>query len=89
MAEMMVKKNIPAVFLPGSATDKLRSLLRRAGYRGQHTEATSMEEAVGRAVSLAKPKQPIVLSPGAASFGLFVHEFDRGDAFVKAVKRLR
>jgi len=29
-----------------------------------------------------------LLSPGAASFGLFVNEFDRGDAFARAVRKL-
>jgi len=28
------------------------------------------------------------LSPGAASFGLFKHEFDRGEAFKRVVKNL-
>lgn len=31
----------------------------------------------------------VLLSPGAASFGLFKHEFDRGEQFVEAVRKLR
>jgi len=29
-----------------------------------------------------------VLSPGCASFGVFINEFDRGDQFRNAVKKL-
>ena len=47
-----------------------------------------MDEAVHTAVQKAKKGQAIVLSPGAASFGLFVHEFDRGEKFIRTVKRL-
>jgi UDP-N-acetylmuramoylalanine-D-glutamate ligase len=31
----------------------------------------------------------VLLSPGAASFGVFQNEFDRGDQFRAAVERLR
>lgn len=77
------------VFLPGSGTEKLLSALRRAGDRRHHEVVSTMSMAVRRAVAMAQPKQPIVLSPGAASFGLFVHEFDRGDQFIRAVRQLR
>ena len=89
LAKEMVRRKLPTVFLPGNATDILLKLLRKYGYRAPHIFATSMEQAVHQAMELSKPKQPIVLSPGAASFGLFVHEFDRGDKFVKSVRRLR
>lgn len=89
LARAMVKHKLPTIFLPGNATDKILKLLRKYGYRAPHMFATSMEQAVHQAVELAKPSQAIVLSPGCASFGLFVHEFDRGEKFVKAVQKLR
>lgn len=48
-----------------------------------------MEDAMDAAVRLAKPGDTVLLSPGAASFGVFRNEFDRGDQFRAAVERLR
>ncbi len=48
----------------------------------------SMDDAVKSAFSLASPKDTVLLSPGAASFGLFKNEFDRGDKFTEAVLSL-
>ena len=45
-----------------------------------------METADDLAFTCAEKGDWLVLSPGAASFGLFANEFDRGDAFVKAVQ---
>lgn len=51
--------------------------------------ARTMAGAVRMAARAARPGDAVLLSPGAASFGLFQHEFDRGDRFAKAVKALR
>lgn len=48
----------------------------------------SMSEAVQRAYQKATPETNIILSPAAASFGMFVNEFERGNAFRQAVGRL-
>lgn len=47
-----------------------------------------MEQAVKVASSLSKKGDIIVLSPAAASFGMFVNEFDRGRQFIKAIKKI-
>lgn len=88
LAQRLTRLKIRMVLLPGSATKQLLKALQGAGYPGQVAEAKSMSAAVRRAVRLAEPHQPIILSPGAASFGLFQHEFDRGEQFIQAVKRL-
>ncbi len=89
LAKKLLVSRIRIVFLPGTGTTKLLAALRRQGDRRQHHIALSMKDAVQQAIRLSRPKQTIVLSPGAASFGLFVHEFHRGDEFTRAVRELR
>ena len=48
--------------------------------------AESMMQAVIMAHARAQKGDYVILSPGAASFGLFVNEFDRGDQFAEAIK---
>ncbi len=51
-------------------------------------DAKTMREAVRAAFRDAKRGDVVLLSPGAASFGLFQHEFDRGEQFIRAIRRL-
>ena len=39
------------------------------------------EKAVKKAYQLAGKEEVVLLSPGAASFGMFKNEFDRGEKF--------
>ena len=80
------------VFLPGTATEKMRSAFQ--SFIIHHSsfiirDARSMREAVRQATACAHRGDTVLLSPGAASFGLFRHEFDRGDQFVREVRHLR
>ncbi len=47
-----------------------------------------MNEAIGQAVALAKKGDTVLLSPGAASFGLFRNAYERGDQFRGLVNKL-
>jgi UDP-N-acetylmuramoylalanine--D-glutamate ligase len=47
-----------------------------------------MKKAVASAAKIAQAGDIILLSPGCASFGLFRHEFERGDKFNQAVNSL-
>lgn len=78
------KKHIGIFLLPGNASDKMKEEFDRHGIA--YEEVDSMKSAVARASETAQSGDTIVLSPGAASFGLFKNEFDRGEQFVKAVK---
>ncbi|MFA5070085.1 MAG: UDP-N-acetylmuramoyl-L-alanine--D-glutamate ligase [Patescibacteria group bacterium] len=62
-------------------------IAKQLGKKIKHEVVKSMEEAVGRAVKLSQKGDIVLLSPGAASFGLFKHEFDRGEQFKKCVKQ--
>ncbi len=72
------------VFLPGGATDKIKKFLKMP-----YEEAADMARAVRCAIKFAKKGDVVLLSPAAASFGLFQNEFDRGEQFVKEVKKLK
>lgn len=77
------------VLLPGTATTAMERALARADAPAslRAHDARSMAEAVRIVRRLARPGDVVLLSPGAASFGLFQHEFDRGDQFLREVKR--
>lgn len=89
-AKKIAAANVRAfVVLPGTATDNLVRCLKGA-YKNppQMLPVKSMQEAVQTAASVAKRGDAVLLSPGATSFGLFEHEFDRGQQFIEAVGQL-
>lgn len=88
MARAIKKYAAAAVLLPGTATEKLKQEFR-INNKVVVVNVFSMKEAVDEAYNLAVKGDYVILSPGAASFGLFLNEFDRGEKFVKAVKALR
>lgn len=85
LAEVIKHQSVVVILLPGTATPKIQQALR--GYKKQLL-ARTMNEAVGFARDMAAPDSIVLLSPAAASFGLFLHEFDRGQKFIQAVKLL-
>jgi UDP-N-acetylmuramoylalanine--D-glutamate ligase len=48
----------------------------------------SVDAAVRSALETADQGDVVVLSPGCASFGMFLNEFDRGYKWKEAVRRL-
>lgn len=83
-----IKKDVDAlILLPGDATDKIKSQVKNLKIPSSKIcEVSTMRKAVIRARRIAKKGDWVLLSPGAASFGLFANEFDRGTQFVKALK---
>ena len=65
------------VLLEGSATDRLAENLPFP-VAGRYQD---LEQALAQAVALARSGDAVILSPGCASFGMFQHEFERGEAF--------
>jgi len=84
------KKYVKAlVLLEGNETPTLERELQRVGYKGDVWLVDSMKKAVLVAVHTADRGDAVLMSPACSSFGMFVNEFDRGDQFVKIVKRLK
>jgi len=74
------------VYLEGTATADIQASV---GASVPSVVATSMEDAVKLASKGAEEGDTVILSPGAASFGMFKNEFDRGEQFVEAVKKIK
>jgi len=91
-AKKIVQKTKHAILLKGNATEKIIDEIRKIAGNDfvQLIEIVdSMDAAVLIAQKKAQKNDVVVLSPGAASFGLFLNEFDRGDKFREAVKKLK
>jgi UDP-N-acetylmuramoylalanine--D-glutamate ligase len=75
------------ILLAGTGSEKLIPLLREKGisYNGPFDD---LDKAVRCAASLAGDTDIVALSPGCASFGMFLNEFDRGKKWKEAVLRL-
>ena len=73
--------------LKGSATDKIIRLLEEEAvpYRGPFA---SLAEAASSAQREAEEGSVVLFSPAAASFGMFMNEFDRGRQFKQIVEAL-
>ena len=75
------------VLLEGVATKKIIKELKKnkTDFIGP---VNSMKKAVNEAVKLADKGDIVLLSPAAASFGIFKNEFDRGDQYIAAVRKI-
>jgi UDP-N-acetylmuramoylalanine--D-glutamate ligase len=73
--------------LAGTGSEKLAPLLRGRGIPFQGP-FDSVDAALKALLEKARPGDIILLSPGCASFGIFQNEFDRGDRWKEAVRRL-
>ncbi|PIR41693.1 MAG: UDP-N-acetylmuramoyl-L-alanine--D-glutamate ligase, partial [Candidatus Yanofskybacteria bacterium CG10_big_fil_rev_8_21_14_0_10_37_15] len=84
----VVKKYVKALILfRGLASDKIISALGKTKISVEI--ADSMKKAMEIAKASVKKGDIVLLSPGAASFGVFKNEFDRGEQFNKIVKNLK
>lgn len=89
MARAIGKHVKHLVLLDGTATPKLEKALLGVRSAVPLGPASSMRAAVKEAMRHAGKGDIVLLSPGCASFGMFVNEFDRGDRFVEEVRRLK
>lgn len=89
----IIKYHVPPerlTLIDGTATTKLVRELLRIGYRVPQPKESfeeCVEEAFAR-VMTAQGARTLLFSPGAASFGKFLHEFDRGERFNALIARM-
>lgn len=86
LAQIIKKRVDHLALIPGSASIKLLK------YLGPKTISFSQHQtlpsALKKACKKAKRNYTILFSPAAASFNLFLNEFDRGEQFRKLVKKI-
>jgi len=81
------------ILLKGSATEAFATDMRAAAARQGRPDPVegvfdNFAGAIQRARELAEPGDVVLLSPGFTSFGMFLHEFDRGNQFRALVQAL-
>ncbi len=74
-----------SVLFSGTATDKIKSYFKQNF--GRVIETMRMETAVNIVIEKAEAGDVIILSPGAASFGIFKNEYDRNDQYLHFIKK--
>lgn len=80
---------IEGVVLIGETANKIEAALNAVGYKSYVHEGYSMERAVARCRSMAKPGNNVLLSPACASFDMFSNCEQRGDVFKKLVMEMK
>ncbi len=86
-ARELARREATVLLFAGTASSKLADELRAHGVEPAGI-FDSMDEAVHAAALLAVPGGVVLMSPGCASFGMFQNEFDRGEQFRQAVRRI-
>ncbi len=89
LAKKIQEKAKAVILFKGEASDDLKKELKKI--RADHLikkEVAGMFEAIEEAKKWARRGDVVLLSPGAASFGLFKNEFDRGKQFRQIVLNL-
>ena len=90
MATEIARQTVRAVIIIGANAAKIEQSLHQASVTaitvvlGQ----TTMVDVVAQASQLSRPGDVVILSPAAASFGMFKNYIDRGEQFVAAVEKL-
>lgn len=88
LAKEMTHHDVQAILI-GDEAPTIAEALRAVGFeKFEIIENATAEAFTQRAHELAKPGSVVLLSPSAASFGLFKNYKDRGEQFVAAVNAL-
>jgi UDP-N-acetylmuramoylalanine--D-glutamate ligase len=89
MARAIGETRTRVILLAGSATENLERALEAAGAAELVcAHVASLGDAIRAGERMAGAGDTVLLSPGAASFGMFANEFERGDQFREIVNAL-
>ncbi|QHU90157.1 UDP-N-acetylmuramoyl-L-alanine--D-glutamate ligase [Candidatus Saccharibacteria bacterium oral taxon 488] len=90
MAVEITRQAVRAVIIIGANAAKIEQSLRQASVTATMVALgqTTMVDVVAQANQLSRPGDVVILSPAAASFGMFKNYVDRGEQFVAAVEKL-
>jgi UDP-N-acetylmuramoylalanine--D-glutamate ligase len=77
------------ILFKGKASDQLARELKKIGFSKTLVYVNSMPQAFKQAKNILESGDVLLLSPAAASFGLFNNEFDRGDQFNDQVRKIK
>jgi UDP-N-acetylmuramoylalanine--D-glutamate ligase len=86
-AKVMPRYVKTLILFAGRATDKIIDVLKRK--YPKPIVVSSMKDALKQALIGAVKGDIVLLSPAAASFGVFRNEYDRGSQFIRQVKKLK
>jgi UDP-N-acetylmuramoylalanine--D-glutamate ligase len=93
LAKEICEKVKGVIFFKGEATNKIiaeiKKIIGPEASEKNFSIVESMEKTIELANESAEAGDVVLLSPGAASFGLFTNEFDRGEKFKKEVMKLK
>lgn len=88
LAMEMTKHDVRAILI-GDEALRIAEALRAVGFEHfEIIENATAERFTRKAHEMARPGSVVLLSPSAASFGLFKNYADRGDQFIAAVSAL-
>jgi UDP-N-acetylmuramoylalanine--D-glutamate ligase len=88
LADELTRHDAQAILI-GEEAERIAEALRSTGFESfEIMEDVTAEKFVRRASELAQPGSVVLLSPSAASFGLFKNYADRGEQFCAAVNSL-
>lgn len=86
-ASAVKKYSAQPFLLKGTATPKIYRALDKMGVKA--IVFNKFQRCFSQIISLVKSGDTVLLSPAAASFGMFKNEFDRGRQFTQLVKLLK
>lgn len=82
-----LQKVVAAVLIDGSATNKISTMLKNANIK-TYGPFFDLDTAVQMALQATRSGGTILFSPAATSFGMFDHEFMRGQTFKRIVSKI-
>lgn len=89
LAKPLKNQTKAIILFEGTAAPKIRKQLNKVKYDKTLVYVESMKEAFKQAKYILQPGDVFLMSPAAASFGIFINAYDRGEQFRKQVKQFK